>query len=150
MPIRCLLKGAKHRRPGLRVRCKGGYDQILYLLPLDSQLQVYGTGAIKLLRYLSYQLQGGAHLAKCPKRGGVVFGVLNPRQKLLNPALQSLNPVQEGVCSLCYERSPYPSHLLDDLRARVFPLLLEPFRLLLDFSHPLLFDDGPGKPLVFG
>src|ERR671920_992385 len=54
IPIRGLLKGIKHRLLCLRVGGQGVNQHRFYLLPLDSQLKVYDSGAVKLPCYLSY------------------------------------------------------------------------------------------------
>src|ERR687898_2278628 len=56
IPIRGLLKGAKHRLLCLRVGGQGVNQHRFYLLPLNVYLPVYGSGTIKLPGYLSYQL----------------------------------------------------------------------------------------------
>src|SRR5918994_6228291 len=55
IPIRGLLEGIKHRLLCLGVGGQGVNQHRFYLLPLDSQLEVYGSGAVKLPCYLSYQ-----------------------------------------------------------------------------------------------
>src|SRR5918994_7471689 len=48
IPIRGLLEGIKHRLLCLGVGGQGVNQHRFYLLPLDSQLEVYGSGAVKL------------------------------------------------------------------------------------------------------